>query len=104
MQQHEQGGESIENWHGEEHLILVNGPSDQSTFYPRRWHTTAPASYTDNTYKQISRTLETQLGERQYGRLEAFVRKFLRVVVKTMQFHIDLHTTYNVYLNFTVRG
>ena len=58
-------GEEIEAWQDENHLILVNDPSDHPTFYSRRWHsTTTPdlALCTDDVHKNITRTVGPQLG------------------------------------------
>ncbi|KAK7113996.1 hypothetical protein V1264_000134 [Littorina saxatilis] len=58
-------GEDIESWQDDNHLILVNGPTDPSTFYSRRWHsTTTPdlALCTDDIHKTISRKVDEQLG------------------------------------------
>ncbi|XP_012941411.1 uncharacterized protein LOC106012589 [Aplysia californica] len=58
-------GEEIEAWQDENHLLLVNDPLDQPTFYSRAWHsTTTPdlALCTENLHRHLSRTVETQLG------------------------------------------
>ncbi|PVD38981.1 hypothetical protein C0Q70_01606 [Pomacea canaliculata] len=58
-------GEDIETWQDENHLILVNDPTDPPTFYSRRWHTTTKldlALCTDDIHKNLSRTVLDQLG------------------------------------------
>ncbi|PVD24868.1 hypothetical protein C0Q70_15357 [Pomacea canaliculata] len=57
-------GEDIETWQDENHLILVNDPTDPPTFYSRRWHTTKPdlALCTDDIHKNLSRKVLDQLG------------------------------------------
>nr|KAG5710141.1 hypothetical protein BaRGS_006660 [Batillaria attramentaria] len=58
-------GEEIEDWQDENHLILVNDPTDPPTFYSRRWHTTTTpdlALCTEDIHKNISRTVTAQLG------------------------------------------
>lgn len=58
-------GEEVESWQDENHLILVNDPTDTPTFYSRRWKsTTTPdlAFCTDDIHSKISRTVEEQLG------------------------------------------
>ena len=40
-------GEEVENWQDENHLLLINSPSDQPTFYSRRWHTTSTPDIDD---------------------------------------------------------
>ena len=34
-------GEEVQNWQDDNRLLLINSPSDQPTFYSRRWHTTS---------------------------------------------------------------
>ena len=58
-------GETIEDWQDENHLILINDPSDTPTFYSRRWHTTTTpdlAFCTDDIHQNISRKVCDQLG------------------------------------------
>ena len=58
-------GEEIEAWQDENHLILVNNPTDTPTFYSRRWHTTTSPDLTlctEDIHKNISRKVEAQLG------------------------------------------
>lgn len=58
-------GETIEDWQDENHLILVNDPTDTPTFYSRRWHTTTTpdlAFCTDDIHQKISRKVCDQLG------------------------------------------
>ena len=58
-------GEDLETWQDENQLILINEPTDQPTFYSRRWHsTTTPdlAFCTENLHKRISRQVCSQLG------------------------------------------
>ena len=58
-------GEDIEAWQDEKHLILANNPSDEPTFYSRRWHsTTTPdlALCTEDIHKRLSRKVGPQLG------------------------------------------
>ena len=43
-------GETIEDWQDENHLILINDPSDTPTFYSRRWHTTTTPDLALCTY------------------------------------------------------
>ena len=52
-------GETIEDWQDENHLILINDPSDTPTYYSRRWHL---AFCTDNIHQNISRKVCNQLG------------------------------------------
>ncbi|PVD19086.1 hypothetical protein C0Q70_21645 [Pomacea canaliculata] len=57
--------EDIETWQDENHLILVNDPTDPPTLYLRRWHTTTKpdlALCTDDIHKNLSRTVLDQLG------------------------------------------
>jgi hypothetical protein len=58
-------GEDIEAWQDEKHLLLVNDPTDQPTFYSRRWHsTTTPdlAFCTEDIHRNLSRVVGSQLG------------------------------------------
>ena len=58
-------GEEIEAWQDEKHLILANDPTDEPTFYSRRWHsTTTPdlALCTEDIHKRLSREVGPQLG------------------------------------------
>ena len=58
-------GEEIEAWQDENHLILVNDPTETPTFYSRRWHTTTTpdlAFCTDDVHQNISRKVADQLG------------------------------------------
>ena len=52
-------------WQDEKQLILANDPTDQHTFYSRRWYsTTTPdlALCTEDVHKKLSRTVGPQLG------------------------------------------
>jgi endonuclease/exonuclease/phosphatase family metal-dependent hydrolase len=56
-------GEEIETWQDEDHLILINDPSDEPTFYSRRWHsTTTPdlALCTEDIHKRLPRKVGPQ--------------------------------------------
>ena len=58
-------GEYIEDWQDENKLILVNDPTDQDTFYSRRWHTTTTpdlALCTEDVHKRLTRKVCGQLG------------------------------------------
>jgi ribonuclease HI/endonuclease/exonuclease/phosphatase family metal-dependent hydrolase len=58
-------GEDIETWQDENHLLLANDPTDQPTFYSRRWHTTTTpdlAFCTEDIHSQLTRTVSPQLG------------------------------------------
>lgn len=58
-------GEEIEAWQDEKHLILANDPTDEPTFYSRRWHsTTTPdlALCTEDIHKRLTRDVGPQLG------------------------------------------
>ena len=58
-------GENIEDWQDENKLILVNDPTDQDTFYSRRWHTTTTpdlAFCTEDVHKRLNRKVNDQLG------------------------------------------
>ena len=58
-------GEEIEAWQDENHLLLVNDPSDQHTFYSRAWHTTTTpdiALCTEGLHRRLGRRVESQLG------------------------------------------
>ena len=55
-------GETIEDWQDENHLILINDPSDTPTFYSRRWHTTTTpdlAFCTDDIHQNIAEKYAT---------------------------------------------
>lgn len=58
-------GEEVETWQDDNHLILVNDPTDTHTFYSRRWKTTTTpdlAFCTDDIHQRIERTVKDQLG------------------------------------------
>ena len=58
-------GEEVENWQDENRLLLINSPSDQPTFYFRRWHTTSTpeiALCTEDLHGSIRREVGEQLG------------------------------------------
>ena len=58
-------GEKLENWQDENHLFLINSPSDQPTFYSRRWHTTSTpdiALCTEDLHGSIRKKVGEQLG------------------------------------------
>ena len=58
-------GEEVENWQDENRLLLINSPSDQSTFYSRRWHTTPTpdiALCTEYLHGSIRREVGEHLG------------------------------------------
>ena len=58
-------GEEVENWQDENRLLLINSPSDQPTFYSRRWHTTSTpdiALCTEDLHGSIRREVGEQLG------------------------------------------
>ena len=58
-------GEEVENWQDENQLLLINSPSDQPTFYSRRWHTTSTpdiALCTEDLHGGITREVGEQLG------------------------------------------
>ena len=58
-------GEDIEEWQDENKLILANDPTDQNTFYSRRWHTTTTpdlALCTEDVHKRLTRKVCAQLG------------------------------------------
>ena len=55
----------VENWQDENRLLLINSPSDQPTFFSRRWHTTSTpdiALCTDDLHGSIRREVGEQLG------------------------------------------
>ena len=57
-------GEDLEEWQDENHLILVNDPTDQPTFYSRRWHSTSTpdlAFCTDDLHRRLTRVVCPQL-------------------------------------------
>ena len=57
--------EEVENWQDENCLLLINSPSDQPTFYSRRWHTTSTpdiALCTEDLRGSIRREVGEQLG------------------------------------------
>ena len=58
-------GEEVENWQDENRLFLINSPSDQPTFYSRRWHTTSTPDIvlcTEDLHGSIRREVGEQLG------------------------------------------
>ena len=58
-------GEEVENWQDDNRLLLINSPSDQPTFYSRRWHTTSTpdiALCTEDLHGSIRREVGEQLG------------------------------------------
>jgi hypothetical protein len=58
-------GEETETWQDENHLILINDPSDESTFYSRCCHstTTTPdlALCKEDVHKRINKKAGPQL-------------------------------------------
>ena len=55
----------MENWQDENRLLLINSPSDQPTFYSRRWHTTSTphiALCTEDLHGSIRREVGEQIG------------------------------------------
>ena len=62
-------GEEVENWQDDNRLLLINSPSDQPTFYSRRWHTTSTpdiALCTEDLHGSIRREVGEQLGGRDH--------------------------------------
>ena len=61
----DQRDEEVENRQDENRLLLINSPSDQPTFYSRRWHTTSTpdiALCTKDPHGSIRREVGEQLG------------------------------------------
>jgi hypothetical protein len=57
-------GKKAETWQDENHLILINDPSDEQTFYSRHWHsTTTPdlALCTEGIHKRLTRKVGPRL-------------------------------------------
>ena len=57
-------GEDVEEWQDEHSLILVNDPTDQHTFYSRRWHSESTpdlAFCTDDLHSRLTREVCSQL-------------------------------------------
>ena len=58
-------GEEVGNWQDANHLLLINSPSDQLTFYYRPWHTASTpdiALCTENLHRGIRREVGEKLG------------------------------------------
>ena len=57
-------GEDVEEWQDENCLVLINDPTDQHTFYSRRWHSESTpdlAFCTDDLHRRLTREVCPQL-------------------------------------------
>ena len=63
-------GEEIEEWQGDNNLIIINKPEDTPTFYSKCWHTTSIpdiAICPEYIHSITKRTVGSQLGGSDYS-------------------------------------